>query len=561
MVLTGPVRQNSPLAVASVSSTTRTISDVWIISPRPSPSPSRTAGRGPGRPGGRGRGPPLPLRASLGRGGLGLDGRPQGTTDPCGRQGRGRRHVPVHPKGRQSGRRPAHARGRRTTSSTRSASTLDIATYRTLVFVATLVVVRFVASVVCVRPRRRTCSEEGRREPVMTMVPCYDEGRRRALRKPTKSVLDAACPRRERDPRRGRRRPRRGNGDNGSAPRAPGRHPRLRTSTRFEDDALRARPRRLRPRREPARGVRRGMPRKGRESLECVAVAEAGSAPRGPRPPPSRGERGAERDPRPGRRGAPRSHPTTGGSFAGPDPANERPRGGPEPAGGRGPGSRRPSAPTPGGGTPRASRARRTARTRRRRSRRSEARPRRTTRPAPGDRDPGVFERCDSPPPRESVRVVVRVRVACLPGRWTAYHIVARRPAPRSLPSRRGTRARRTRTALASALVRADGARRLGREGRAPIPSGFERRISSGGFRPACISPGGARRAAPSVDPSSSSLREPPNPNRPPLAEPDLAVLRDVERRSRTPAPTRSCRDTSRSSEAHRWRCEGRVRG
>ena len=67
-------------------------------------------------------------------------------------------------------------------------ATLNIMMYVMLVFVATLMVVQFLASMIYVCPRHRTYSEEDVMSPVMIMVPCYNEGDNE-LRKTIKSVL------------------------------------------------------------------------------------------------------------------------------------------------------------------------------------------------------------------------------------------------------------------------------------------------------------------------------------------------------------------------------------
>ncbi|KAL9180636.1 hypothetical protein ACHAXT_011089 [Thalassiosira profunda] len=71
--------------------------------------------------------------------------------------------------------------------------TLNIMMYCMLVFVATLMVVQFLASMIYVCPRNRTYTEEDVRSPVMVMVPCYNEGDNE-LRKTIKSVLNTTYP-------------------------------------------------------------------------------------------------------------------------------------------------------------------------------------------------------------------------------------------------------------------------------------------------------------------------------------------------------------------------------
>ena len=53
--------------------------------------------------------------------------------------------------------------------------TLNIMMYVMLVFVASLMVIQFIASMVYICPRHRTYSEEDVMSPVMVMVPCYNE--------------------------------------------------------------------------------------------------------------------------------------------------------------------------------------------------------------------------------------------------------------------------------------------------------------------------------------------------------------------------------------------------
>ncbi|KAL7536573.1 hypothetical protein ACHAXR_007251 [Thalassiosira sp. AJA248-18] len=71
--------------------------------------------------------------------------------------------------------------------------TLNIMMYCMLVFVATLMVVQFIASMIYICPRHRTYSEEDVMSPVMIMVPCYNEGDNE-LRKTIKSVLNTTYP-------------------------------------------------------------------------------------------------------------------------------------------------------------------------------------------------------------------------------------------------------------------------------------------------------------------------------------------------------------------------------
>eukprot|EP00571_Detonula_confervacea_P011234 CAMPEP_0172298518 /NCGR_PEP_ID=MMETSP1058-20130122/1136_1 /TAXON_ID=83371 /ORGANISM="Detonula confervacea, Strain CCMP 353" /LENGTH=1053 /DNA_ID=CAMNT_0013007795 /DNA_START=41 /DNA_END=3202 /DNA_ORIENTATION=- len=71
--------------------------------------------------------------------------------------------------------------------------TLNIMMYVMLVFVATLMVIQFLASMIYVCPRNRTYTEEDVRSPVMIMVPCYNEGDNE-LRKTIKSVLNTTYP-------------------------------------------------------------------------------------------------------------------------------------------------------------------------------------------------------------------------------------------------------------------------------------------------------------------------------------------------------------------------------
>jgi chitin synthase len=71
--------------------------------------------------------------------------------------------------------------------------TLNIMMYVMLVFVATLMVIQFLASMIYICPRNRTYTEEDVRSPVMVMVPCYNEGDNE-LRKTIKSVLNTTYP-------------------------------------------------------------------------------------------------------------------------------------------------------------------------------------------------------------------------------------------------------------------------------------------------------------------------------------------------------------------------------
>jgi len=71
--------------------------------------------------------------------------------------------------------------------------TLNIMMYCMLVFVATLMVIQFLASMIYICPRNRTYTEEDVRSPVMVMVPCYNEGDNE-LRKTIKSVLNTTYP-------------------------------------------------------------------------------------------------------------------------------------------------------------------------------------------------------------------------------------------------------------------------------------------------------------------------------------------------------------------------------
>lgn len=72
-------------------------------------------------------------------------------------------------------------------------ATLNIMMYVMLIFVATLMVIQFLASMIYVCPRNRTYTEEDVRSPVMIMVPCYNEGDNE-LRKTIKSVLNTTYP-------------------------------------------------------------------------------------------------------------------------------------------------------------------------------------------------------------------------------------------------------------------------------------------------------------------------------------------------------------------------------
>jgi chitin synthase len=71
--------------------------------------------------------------------------------------------------------------------------TLNIMMYVMLVFVAALMIIQFLASLMYVCPRNRTYTEEDVRSPVMVMVPCYNEGDNE-LRKTIKSVLNTTYP-------------------------------------------------------------------------------------------------------------------------------------------------------------------------------------------------------------------------------------------------------------------------------------------------------------------------------------------------------------------------------
>eukprot|EP00584_Thalassiosira_punctigera_P006391 CAMPEP_0172531652 /NCGR_PEP_ID=MMETSP1067-20121228/4967_1 /TAXON_ID=265564 ORGANISM="Thalassiosira punctigera, Strain Tpunct2005C2" /NCGR_SAMPLE_ID=MMETSP1067 /ASSEMBLY_ACC=CAM_ASM_000444 /LENGTH=1075 /DNA_ID=CAMNT_0013316051 /DNA_START=36 /DNA_END=3264 /DNA_ORIENTATION=- len=71
--------------------------------------------------------------------------------------------------------------------------TLNILMYVMLIFVATLMVIQFLASMIYICPRNRTYTEEDVRSPVMVMVPCYNEGDNE-LRKTIKSVLNTTYP-------------------------------------------------------------------------------------------------------------------------------------------------------------------------------------------------------------------------------------------------------------------------------------------------------------------------------------------------------------------------------
>ncbi|KAL3791133.1 hypothetical protein HJC23_000553 [Cyclotella cryptica] len=72
-------------------------------------------------------------------------------------------------------------------------ATLNIMMYVMLIFVALLMVVQFLASMIYICPRNRTYTEEDVRSPVMVMVPCYNEGDNE-LRKTIKSVLNTTYP-------------------------------------------------------------------------------------------------------------------------------------------------------------------------------------------------------------------------------------------------------------------------------------------------------------------------------------------------------------------------------
>jgi len=71
--------------------------------------------------------------------------------------------------------------------------TLNIMMYVMLIFVATLMLIQFLASMVYVCPRNRTYTEEDVRSPIMIMVPCYNEGDNE-LRKTIKSCLNTSYP-------------------------------------------------------------------------------------------------------------------------------------------------------------------------------------------------------------------------------------------------------------------------------------------------------------------------------------------------------------------------------
>jgi chitin synthase len=71
--------------------------------------------------------------------------------------------------------------------------TLNIMMYTMLIFVAALMVIQFLASLLYICPRHRTYSEEDVMSPVMVMVPCYNEGDNE-LRKTIKSVLNTTYP-------------------------------------------------------------------------------------------------------------------------------------------------------------------------------------------------------------------------------------------------------------------------------------------------------------------------------------------------------------------------------
>ncbi|KAL7521540.1 hypothetical protein ACHAWX_006221 [Stephanocyclus meneghinianus] len=72
-------------------------------------------------------------------------------------------------------------------------ATLNIMMYCMLVFVALLMVIQFLASMIYICPRNRTYTEEDVMSPVMVMVPCYNEGDNE-LRKTIKSVLNTSYP-------------------------------------------------------------------------------------------------------------------------------------------------------------------------------------------------------------------------------------------------------------------------------------------------------------------------------------------------------------------------------
>eukprot|EP00984_Skeletonema_dohrnii_P020002 scaffold9677_cov121-Skeletonema_dohrnii-CCMP3373.AAC.13 len=72
-------------------------------------------------------------------------------------------------------------------------ATLNILMYTMLIFVATLMVIQFLASMMYICPRHRTYTEEDVMSPVMIMVPCYNEGDNE-LRKTIKSVLNTTYP-------------------------------------------------------------------------------------------------------------------------------------------------------------------------------------------------------------------------------------------------------------------------------------------------------------------------------------------------------------------------------
>jgi len=72
-------------------------------------------------------------------------------------------------------------------------NTLNIMMYVMLIFVASLMVIQFAASMIYICPRNRTYTEEDVRSPVMVMVPCYNEGDNE-LRKTIKSVLNTTYP-------------------------------------------------------------------------------------------------------------------------------------------------------------------------------------------------------------------------------------------------------------------------------------------------------------------------------------------------------------------------------
>jgi len=72
-------------------------------------------------------------------------------------------------------------------------ATLNVMMYVMLIFVALLMIIQFVASMIYVCPRNRTYTEEDVRSPIMIMVPCYNEGDNE-LRKTIKSCLNTTYP-------------------------------------------------------------------------------------------------------------------------------------------------------------------------------------------------------------------------------------------------------------------------------------------------------------------------------------------------------------------------------